>query len=144
MVLSPTAKSAARVRAGLVPLAAVLCASIAFAQEVSAPVKADADGVQRIIVTSGSYFFKPGRIVVRANVPVELLASRESGITPHNLVIQAPEAGVMVDQELASDPKKIAFTPTKPGKYAIYCSKKLPFMAGHREKGMEGVLEVVP
>ena len=133
-----------RLRAGLVSLAGILCASIAFAQEASPPVKPDADGVQRITVTSGSYFFKPGRIVVKANVPVELLASRESGITPHNLVIQAPEAGVMVDQELATDPKKIAFTATRPGKYAFYCSKKLPFMAGHREKGMEGVLEVLP
>src|SRR6185295_9505565 len=102
----------------------------------------DADGVQRIRLVSGSYFFKPDRIVVKANMPVELLVSRESGITPHNLVIRAPEAGVVVDEELATDPKKIAFTPTKAGKYPFYCSKKLPFMAGHREKGMEGVLEV--
>ena len=134
----------ASMRSKLLSVAVMLGASIAIAQEPAAPVKPDADGVQRITLTSGSYFFKPGRIVVKANVPVELLASRESGITPHNLVIQAQEAGVMVDQELASDPKKIVFTATKPGKYAFYCSKKLPFMAGHREKGMEGVLEVVP
>lgn len=50
-------------------------------------------------------------------MPVELLASRESGITPHNLVIQAQDAGVMVDVELATEPKRIAFTATKPGKY---------------------------
>ena len=131
-------------RSTLFALAVTLGASIATAQEPASPVKPDADGVQRITLTSGSYFFKPGRIVVKANVPVELLASRESGITPHNLVIQAQEAGVMVDQELATDPKKIVFTATKPGKYPFYCSKKLPFMAGHREKGMEGVLEVVP
>jgi plastocyanin domain-containing protein len=131
-------------RSTLLALAVTLGASIAIAQEPASPVKPDADGVQRITLTSGSYFFKPGRIVVKANVPVELLASRESGITPHNLVIQAREAGVMVDQELASDAKKIVFTATKPGKYPFYCSKKLPFMAGHREKGMEGVLEVVP
>jgi plastocyanin domain-containing protein len=122
----------------------MLGASIAIAQEPAAPVKPDADGVQRIRVVSGSYFFKPDRIVVKANVPVEILASRESGITPHNFVIQAQEAGVMVDEDLATDPKKIDFTPTKAGKYPFYCSKKLPFVAGHREKGMEGVLEVVP
>jgi plastocyanin domain-containing protein len=119
----------------------LFCFAPALAQE---PVKPDADGVQRIRVTSGSYFFKPVHIVVRANVPVELLASRESGITPHNLVIKAPDAGVNVEEELSADPKKIAFTASKPGKYAIYCSKKLPFMAGHREKGMEGILEVLP
>jgi plastocyanin len=122
-------------------LAVMFAAASALAQE---PVKPDADGVQRIRVTSGSYFFKPERIVVKANVPVELLASRESGVTPHNLVIKAQEAGVMVDEDLATDPKKITFTATRPGKYPFYCSKKLPFMAGHREKGMQGVLEVVP
>jgi len=130
--------------ARFIALSVTLCVPVALAQERPAPVKPDADGVQRIRVISGSYFFKPDRIVVKVNVPVELLVSRESGITPHNFVIQALEAGVMVDEDLATDPKKIAFTPTKAGKYPFYCSKKLPFVAGHREKGMEGVLEVVP
>jgi plastocyanin len=123
-------------------LALVMLAFVpALAQE---PVKPDADGVQRIRVVAGSYFFKPNHIVVKVNVPVELTASRESGITPHDLVIRADEAGLAVKEDLGSEPKKISFTATKPGKYAIYCSKKLPFVAGHREKGMEGVLEVVP
>jgi plastocyanin domain-containing protein len=104
----------------------------------------DADGVQRVRILGGSYFFKPGHIVVKVNVPVELTASRESGITPHNLLIKAPEAGLDVEADLGTEPKKIAFKPTAVGKYPIYCSKKLPFMAGHREKGMEGILEVVP
>ena len=113
----------------------------ALAQE---PVKPDADGVQRIRIVAGSYFFKPNHLVVKVNVPVELTASRESGITPHDLVIRADEAGLAVKEDLGAEPKKIVFTATKPGKYAIYCSKKLPFVAGHRDKGMEGVLEVVP
>jgi plastocyanin len=123
-------------------LALVMLAFVpALAQE---PVKPDADGVQRIRIVAGSYFFKPNHIVVKVNVPVELTASRESGITPHDLVIRADEAGLAVKEDLGTEPKKITFTATKPGKYAIYCSKKLPFVAGHREKGMEGVLEVVP
>jgi plastocyanin len=123
-------------------LALVMLAFVpAVAQE---PVKPDADGVQRIRVVAGSYFFKPNHIVVKVNVPVELTASRESGITPHDLVIRADEAGLAVKEDLGAEPKKIVFTATKPGKYAIYCSKKLPFVAGHRDKGMEGVLEVVP
>jgi plastocyanin domain-containing protein len=113
----------------------------ALAQE---PVKPDADGVQRIRIVAGSYFFKPNHIVVKVNVPVELTASRESGITPHDLVIRADEAGLAIKEDLGTEPKKITFTATKPGKYAIYCGKKLPFVAGHRDKGMEGVLEVVP
>jgi len=34
--------------------------------------------------------------------------------------------------------------PRKPGKYLMYCSKKPPLMASHRERGMEGILEVLP
>ena len=104
----------------------------------------DTDGVQRVRLVGGSYFFKPGHIVVKVNVPVELTASRESGLTPHNLILKAPEAGLSVEEDLGTDPKKIAFKATAVGKYPFYCGKKLPFMASHREKGMEGVLEVVP
>ena len=110
----------------------------------SQTVKAEADGVQRVRVVAGSYFFKPNHIVVKANAPVELVASKEPGMTPHDLVIQGPDGATLVQEELSSEPKKIAFTARKPGKYPLYCSKKLPFMAGHRERGMEGVLEVVP
>lgn len=106
--------------------------------------KADQDGVQRIRVVAGSYYFKPSHIVVKVNVPVELMVSREAGLTPHDFVIRAQDAGIVVDQDLATDPKKVAFTPKKAGKYAFYCSKKPPLMASHRERGMEGVLEVVP
>jgi plastocyanin domain-containing protein len=131
-----------------------ICAALIFSLAVSTAVaqggkervvaSIDADGVQRVRLVGGSYFFKPAHIVVKVNVPVELLASRESGITPHNLIIKAPEAGISVNEDLGTEPKKIAFKPTAVGKYPFYCGKKLPFMASHREKGMEGVLEVVP
>ena len=113
-------------------------------QKQAQVVKVDQDGVQRIQIVAGSYFFKPSHIVVKVNMPVELVASRESGMTPHDLVIQAQDAGIVVQQDLATEPRKIAFTPRKVGKYAMYCSKKPPLMASHRERGMEGVLEVVP
>ena len=107
-------------------------------------VKVDQDGVQRVTVLAGSYFFKPGHVVVKVNTPVEIIASREAGMVPHDLVIQAPDGGTLVQQDLATEPRKIAFTPRKPGKYPMYCSKKPPLMASHRERGMEGILEVVP
>jgi hypothetical protein len=122
-----------------------LCMPV-LAQEQKEPhvAKLDADGVQRVRIVGGSYFFKPNHFVVKVNVPVELSASRESGIAPHNLIIKAPEAGLAVEEDLATDAKKIVFKATAVGKYPIYCSKKLPFVAGHRERGMEAVLEVVP
>ena len=115
------------------------------AQEPKQVVKPDQDGVQRVRVTAGGYFFKPSHLVVKANTPVELVASREGGMVPHDLVIDAQDAGIAVKQDLATEPRSIRFTPTKPGKYTIYCSKKPPLGgASHRERGMEGVLEVVP
>ena len=124
----------------------VVAPATAFAQDQKEVyvAKVDPDGVQRVRIEGGSYFFRPAHIVVKVNVPVELLASREAGVTPHNLVIKSSEAGISVDEELATEPKKITFTATAVGKYPFYCSKKLLFFASHRERGMEGVLEVAP
>ena len=125
---------------------AVAAPAAAFAQDQKEVhvAKADSDGVQRVRLEAGGYFFKPDHIVIKVNVPVELLASREAGVTPHNLVIKAPDAGIAVEEELATEPKKITFTATAVGKFPFYCSKKLLFFASHRERGMEGLLEVVP
>lgn len=102
-----------------------------------------ADGVQHVRVEGGGYFFKPDRVIVKVNVPVELTVSVEKGLVPHTLVIQSPEAGMTVDESVSSDAKNIRFTPTAVGKYPFYCKNKLLFFKSHREKGMEGVLEVV-
>lgn len=102
-----------------------------------------ADGVQHVRIKGGGYFFKPKRVIVKVNVPVELMVSIEMGLIPHTLVIQSPEAGIAVDQSLSSDAKAILFTPTAIGKYPFYCKNKLLFFKSHRENGMEGVLEVV-
>ncbi len=102
----------------------------------------DSDGVQRVEIVGGGYFFNPNHIIVRVNVPVELKVRKESGMVPHNIVIKAPEAGIDFEESLGTDPKVIRFTPTKTGTYPFYCSKKLLFFESHREKGMEGVLKV--
>lgn len=101
------------------------------------------DGVQHVEIKGGSYFFKPDHVVVKVNVPVELTVSIEKGLIPHTLVIDAPGAGVSVDEKLSSEPKSIRFTPTAAGKFPFYCKNKFLFFKSHREKGMEGVLEVV-
>ena len=103
----------------------------------------DGDGVQRIRVLGGSYFFKPSHIVVTARTPVEITISKEPGATPHTFVLQAPQAGISINESLAAEPRTITFTPTAAGKYPFYCDSRFLFMASHKEKGMEGVLEVV-
>ncbi|AJE02950.1 cupredoxin domain-containing protein [Geobacter pickeringii] len=106
-----------------------------------APV--DADGVQRVELVGGDYFFRPNRIIVRVNVPVELRVRKETVLVPHDLVVNAPEAGIDFKIDLEREPAVIRFTPTKAGSYPMYCDKKLLFFPSHREKGMEGVIEVV-
>jgi plastocyanin len=130
----------------LLVIAAVVIALCitASAQESATVVPVAKDGVQRVEIVGGSYFFKPNHIVVKVNIPVELKVSKESGLAPHNIVAKSPEAGIEFQESMSSTPKTIRFTPTKVGKYPIYCSKKLPFSKSHREKGMEGVIEVVP
>jgi plastocyanin domain-containing protein len=128
----------------LLPVLAVSAAALAQEQKEVFVARVDTDGVQRVRLEGGGYFFKPNHIVIKVNVPVEIAASREAGVTPHNLVIQAPDAGVSIDEELAVEPKKITFTARAVGRYPFFCSKKLLFFASHRERGMEGLLEVVP
>jgi plastocyanin len=102
----------------------------------------DKDGIQRVQILGGDYFFKPKHIIVKARVPVQLSVSVEPGIKPHDIVIKAPQAGIWVNQKLATAPKTLSFTPLMPGKYSFYCSSKLLFFESHRERGMQGVLEV--
>ena len=102
-----------------------------------------ADGVQRAAIEGGSYYFRPARLIVKANLPVELAVSVGRSLIPHSFVIQAPEAGIVVDEDLSSEPRRIRFTPTAAGRYPFYCRNRLLFFESHREKGMEGVLEVV-
>jgi plastocyanin len=101
------------------------------------------DGVQLVEILGGSYFFAPNHVIVKVNIPVELTVKKEAGIVPHNIVAKAPEAGIDFDIAMSSEPKIIKFTPAKTGTYLFYCNKKLLFFESHREKGMEGTIEVI-
>jgi len=109
-------------------------------KEFIAPI--GSDGIQRVEIVGGSYFFNPHYIVVKVNVPVEMTLRKESGITPHNIVLSAPEAGININIELITESHTVRFTPTRTGVFAFYCDKKLLFFESHRDKGMAGTLEV--
>lgn len=121
-----------------------LCCAPARGEQQIVYAHPDNDGVQRVRIVGGEYFFEPQRVVVKANVPVELSLSKQASVVPHTFVIDAPEAGIAVDEELGVDIKRVSFTPTAPGVYPYYCRNRLLFFKSHRDKGMEGVLEVVP
>jgi plastocyanin len=101
------------------------------------------NSIQRVEMTGGDYYFDPNYIIVKVNVPVEFHVKKASGIVPHDIVIDEAEAGIVFKEKLISEPKVIRFTPKKTGVFPIYCSKKLLFLKSHRDRGMEGVLEVV-
>ncbi len=123
-----------------------LCGAVLGAQNVSTEnrfvASVGSDGVQRVEVAGGSYFFAPNVIVVKVNVPVELVV-RKAGKGTHDIFLHAPEAGIDFQASLDNEPKTIKFTPTKVGKYEFWCTHKIPFSKSHRERGMSGVLEVV-
>jgi plastocyanin len=115
------------------------------AEPASEPVTAtlDADGVQRITLTLTNYAYSPSHVIVRVGKPVELTLVKDSGLTPHDLVIDDLASGLAVRANAREgQPRTLTFTPERTGTFAFYCSKKAPFTASHRAKGMEGLLEV--
>jgi len=124
----------------------VLFSGAGYAQESGQKVFntiVDADGVQRVAVSAGEYFFDPNYIVVKVNTPVEMSIRKTGGFVPHNIVIDAPGAGLAFDESIGKDDKVIRFTPTKTGEYPFYCTKRFLFFKSHRGKGMEGILKVI-
>jgi len=104
----------------------------------------DPDGVQRVQITGGEYYFEPRTVVVKVNTPVELQVKKTEGLAPHNIVLKAPEAGINFAEDLGGEVKIIRFTPTKTGSYPFECSKRFLFFESHKARGMHGVLVVVP
>jgi len=104
------------------------------------------DGVQHVEISGGEYYFEPNHIVLKVNVPAEFAVKKAkdtSWFIPHDIVVHAPEAGIDFKVSLKTGPQTVKFTPTKAGKYPFSCDKKPPFGKSHKDKGMEGVIEVV-
>jgi heme/copper-type cytochrome/quinol oxidase subunit 2 len=102
-----------------------------------------ADGVQRAMVTLDSYSYTPHHLIVEAGKLVELTLTSVTTMIPHNFVIKDPAGNLSVEQDVsAGKTVTITFTPTQPGIFPIYCDKRLWPLPSHRDKGMEGTLEV--
>ena len=102
-----------------------------------------ADGVQRATVMLDSYSYSPNHLIVEAGKPVELTLTSVTTLIPHNFIIKDPAGRLSVEQDVsAGKTVTITFTPTQPGTFPIYCDKRLWPLPSHRDKGMEGTLEV--
>ena len=126
-------------------LSLAMMVSLVTAEPLSVPflVPVDSDGVQRTTVILDSYSYQPDHLVVEAGKPVELTLTSVTTITPHNFIIKDPAGSLSVEQDVsAGKTATIRFTPTQPGRFPIYCDKRLWPFPSHRDKGMEGTLEV--
>lgn len=118
--------------------------STSYAAEPTPPeppfvVPVAADGVQRATITLDSYSYKPGHLIVESGKPVELTLTSVTTIVPHNFIIKE----LSVEQDVgAGKTVVVKFTPTQTGTFAIYCDKRLWPLPSHRDKGMEGKIEV--
>ena len=102
-----------------------------------------ADGVQRATVTLDSYSYTPNHLIVEAGKPIELTLTSVTTIIPHNFIIKDPAGTLSVEQDVSAGKSVIiTFTPAQPGTFPIYCDKRLWPFPSHRDKGMEGKLEV--
>lgn len=122
--------------------------TIVYAAEPSQPgpsvvISVAEDGVQRATITLNSYSYSPNHLIVEAGKPVEMTLTSVTTMIPHNFIIKDPAGRLSVEQDVsAGKTVTITFTPTQPGIFAIYCDKRLWPFPSHRDKGMEGTLEV--
>jgi len=134
-------------------LSAGLGLSLAFAAVVSAAeprslgppfmVPTDSDGVQRTTVILDSYSYEPAHLIVEKGKPVELTLKSVTTLTPHNFIVRDPAGSLSVEQDVSAGKTAILkFTPMQSGSFPIYCDKRLWPLPSHRDKGMEGKLEI--
>ncbi|MGZ8374698.1 MAG: cupredoxin domain-containing protein [Nitrospira sp.] len=101
------------------------------------------DGVQRATVILDSYSYTPNHLIVESGKPVELTLTSRTTFIPHNFVMQELSAGLSIEQDVGSGKTVIAkLVPTHSGLFPFFCDKRLWPMPSHRDKGMEGLLEV--
>ena len=123
-------------------------AALAFGSEPASmgppfTVPVDSDGVQRTTVILDSYSYDPAHLIVQRGKPVELTLKSVTTLIPHNFIIKDPAGGLSVEQDVsAGKTATVKFTPMQSGTFPIYCDKRLWPLPSHRDKGMEGKLEV--
>ncbi len=107
----------------------------------------DVDRVDKKIieVKLGDYRYMPATIQLVIDQPVVLRLVNTDSFTPHNFSLQDSSDGLDVDVDVpAGKTVDVQLMGLWPGTHTFYCKNKLMFMDSHREKGMEGILTVVP
>lgn len=106
-------------------------------------VEPSADGVQRATIVMESYSYVPDHLVLHVGSPVELIIENKSFLVPHNFVLKDADADLRLEADVAGGDRTILrFTPTRSGTGIFYCDKQLLFFKSHRQRGMEGRIDI--
>lgn len=89
---------------------------------------------RKINVSGNDFSFSPSSLTLQSGERVKI-TFENVGATPHNLIIEGTSIATKTIPKGKSD--VIEFTAPSSGTYTIFCS-----VAGHRELGMVGTLEV--
>lgn len=91
---------------------------------------------QEVTVSGSEFAFAPATISVKVGQPVSLTFKNE-GKYPHNFTV----AGLNVQSKTIQPGQQdtVTFTPTTAGNFDFMCT-----VTGHADKGMKGVLTVLP
>ena len=90
--------------------------------------------VREIVVSGTEFAFSPSSIQTQAGEKVKIVFTN-AGSVPHDLRIEELNIGTKVIRPGQTD--AVEFQASESGKYTFFCS-----LAGHREAGMEGNLNV--
>jgi len=132
-------------RVGPVASHGLLLAILVTAALLPCPLNAQDTNAKRIPITLGDYRFSPHELTLEAGQSVLLELSNTDSVTPHNFTLEDKTGNLDIDIDIsAGTTLEVALTPEVPGTYTFHCSKKLPFLQSHRERGMEGTLVVTP
>ena len=100
------------------------------------------DGVQRATIVMTSYSYTPDHLVFHVGSPVELTLENQSLLVPHNFVLKDDDADLHLEVDVAGGGRAVLrFTPTRSGG-TFYCDKQLLFFKSHRQRGMEGRIDI--
>jgi len=103
--------------------------------------RTDAHGVQTVDVEAHSFYFKPNRVVVDRDKPVDLVIHFKSWFAPHNFTCVDQDAGISASVSAGAmsfgKTRHVKFTPTRSGEFEFFCH-----VDGHAKKGMKGTIVV--
>ena len=106
-------------------------------------VEPGTDGVQRATIVMTSYSYTPDHLVFHVGSPVELILENQSLLVPHNFVLNDADADLHVEVDVAGGGRAVLrFTPARSGTGTFYCDKQLLFFKSHRQRGMEGRIDI--